>query len=122
MKRYRKKNKKAPRKNNNLTMTINDHFENIVFDWNYQTYLFIGGYGSSKSHNGYTKVILKCLEEPGRVVLAVRKYKSSMRNSSYSLCKKIIKQMNAEHLVESGLYSIHESFKMLTYLECFIQV
>lgn len=99
MKRYRKKNKKAPRKNNNLSITINDHFENIVFDWNYQTYLFIGGYGSSKSHNGYTKVILKCLEEAGRVVLAVRKYKSSMRNSSYSLCKKIIKQMNAEHLV-----------------------
>lgn len=99
MKKYRKKKKnKAPYKNN-IDLVINDHFEKVVFDWNYQTYLLIGGYGSSKSHNGYTKVILKCLEEPGRTVLAVRKYKSSMRNSSYSLCKKIIKQMNAEHLV-----------------------
>lgn len=94
-----KKRKKKPKSKGPIQLCINDHFINAVFDWTQQIYVFIGGYGSSKSDNAFTKVILKCLDEPGRVVLVVRRHKTSLRNSSYSLSKKIIKRMNAEHLV-----------------------
>lgn len=94
-----KKKSKKPKNKGITKLIINDHFINAVFDWNYQQYLFIGGYGSSKSDNAFVKLILKCLEEPGRVALVVRRHKTSLRNSSYSLSKKIIKRMNAEHLV-----------------------
>lgn len=94
-----KKRKKKRKDNGPVKLFINDHFVNAVFDWTQQIYIFIGGYGSSKSDNAFVKVILKCLDEPGRVVLVVRRHKTSLRNSSYSLSKKIIKRMKAEHLV-----------------------
>lgn len=94
-----KKKSKRPKNKGTTKLIINDHFINAVFNWDYQQYLFIGGYGSSKSDNAFVKLILKCLEEPGRVALVVRRHKTSLRNSSYSLCKKIIKRMNAEHLI-----------------------
>lgn len=114
----KRKKSKRPKSNEPVKLKINDHFIKAVFDWNYQMYLFIGGYGSSKSDNAFTKVILKCLEEPGRVVLVVRRYKSSLRNSSYSLSKKIIKRMNAEHLVtfiDSRLEAIFSNGSRIIY-------
>lgn len=96
---FRKKLKRKPNLNNPVKVSINNHFVDIVFDWSCQIYLFLGGYGSSKSDNAFLKVILKCLEEKGRVVLVVRKHKASLRNSSYSLVKRIVKRLNVEHLV-----------------------
>lgn len=95
----RKKKSKRAKSNEPTKLIINDHFLDVVFDWNSQMYLFVGGYGSSKSDNAFVKVILKCFKEAGRIVLVVRRHKTSLRNSSYSLSKKIIKRMNAEHLV-----------------------
>lgn len=90
--RYRKKKKnEVLTKPNEINVLVNDAFEDIIHDWNYETYLLIGGYGSSKSHHGFTKVILKCLEEPGRTVMVVRKTYASMKNSCFSLINKILK-------------------------------
>lgn len=114
----KRKKSKRPKSNEPVKLKINDHFIKAVFDWTQQMYLFIGGYGSSKSDNAFTKVILKCLEEPGRVVLVVRRHKTSLRNSSYSLSKKIIKRMNAEHLVtfiDSRLEAIFSNGSRIIY-------
>ena len=50
---------------------VNPRFESFLFDWDYKTYLLVGGYGSSKSYHIALKLILKCLEEK-RKVLVVR--------------------------------------------------
>ncbi len=42
---------------------VNPHFEDFIFDWNYKTYLNVGGYGSSKSYHIALKLILKLLQE-----------------------------------------------------------
>ena len=41
---------------------VNPRFEDFVFDWDYSTYLLVGGYGSSKSYHIALKIILKLLE------------------------------------------------------------
>ena len=54
-----------------INKAVNPRFEDFLFDWNYKTYLLIGGYGSSKSYHIALKLILKCLSEI-RKVLVVR--------------------------------------------------
>lgn len=91
--RHRKKKKgEVKHKPLELDILINDAFERVIYDWSTETFLLVGGYGSSKSHHGFTKIILKCLEEPGRVVMVVRKTYASMKNSCFSLINKILKQ------------------------------
>ena len=47
-------------------------FEDYVFNWDYETYLLLGGYGSGKSYHTAFKIVLKLLEER-RKALVVRK-------------------------------------------------
>lgn len=75
-----------------VTKQINPHFINYVRDWNYRTYLSIGGYGSSKSYNTAVKIILKLLEEP-RLALVMRAVYDTHRDSTFSLIKEILKDM-----------------------------
>lgn len=72
-----------------INKLINPRFEDYLFDWNYKTYLLIGGYGSSKSYNTALKLILKCMSEV-RKVLVVREVYSTLRDSCYDLLKEII--------------------------------
>ena len=46
-------------------------FEDFLFDWDYERYLLIGGYGSGKSYQVAFKIILKLLEEK-RTALVIR--------------------------------------------------
>lgn len=68
---------------------VNPRFEDYIFDWNYKTYLLVGGYGSSKSYNTALKLILRCMSEV-RKVLVVREVYSTLRDSCYDLIKEII--------------------------------
>ena len=63
---------------------VNPRFEDFVFDWDYSTYLLVGGYGSSKSYHIALKIILKLLEET-RKVLVVREVYETIRESCFSL-------------------------------------
>ena len=45
------------------TMNISPAFDNFIFDWDYETYLAIGSYGSGKSHAVVQKLILKLFYE-----------------------------------------------------------
>lgn len=71
-----------------INKKINPRFEDYLFDWNYKTYLLVGGYGSSKSYNTALKLILKCLAET-RKVLVVREVYESLRESCYDLLREI---------------------------------
>ena len=46
-----------------ITKSISGAFEDFLFNWDYETYLAIGGYGSGKSYTIAYKIILKLLEE-----------------------------------------------------------
>lgn len=72
-----------------INKVVNPRFEDYLFDWNYKTYLLVGGYGSSKSYNTALKLILKCLSEV-RKVLVVREVYSTLRESCYDLLREII--------------------------------
>ena len=77
---------------------ITPHFIKYVFDWSHEQYLLIGGYGSSKSYQTATKLILKCLQET-RKVLVVRDVYESMRESCFDLFVEILTDM---HLLASA--------------------
>lgn len=72
-----------------INKTINPRFEDFLFDWNYKTYLLIGGYGSSKSYHTALKIVLKCMSEV-RKVLVVREVYETLRDSCYDLLEEII--------------------------------
>lgn len=72
---------------------VNPRFENYIFDWDYKTYLLVGGYGSSKSYNTALKIILKCLEEK-RKVLVVREVFDTIRDSCFDLLVEILTDLH----------------------------
>lgn len=76
-----------------VTKTITPHFENLLFDWDYETYLAVGGYGSSKSYHIALKIILKCFEEK-RKVLVIREVYDTITESCYDLFSEILAEMD----------------------------
>ena len=76
----------------NIDKEVNPRFENFIFDWNYKTYLLVGGYGSSKSYHIALKMILKGYEER-RKMLVIREVYDTHRDSTFSLFKEILEDM-----------------------------
>lgn len=72
---------------------VNPRFESFIWDWDYGTYLLVGGYGSSKSYHIALKIILKCLEEK-RKVLVVREVFDTIRDSCYDLLVEILEEFD----------------------------
>ena len=46
-----------------ITKKVSPAFEDFIFNWDYEQYLLIGGYGSGKSYHIAFKIILKLLNE-----------------------------------------------------------
>lgn len=67
-------------------------FSDFMFDWYYEQYLLIGGYGSGKSYHIALKIILKLLKEK-RVCLVVRAVFDTIGESCYSLFSEILQDM-----------------------------
>ena len=72
-----------------MELIINDHFEEYLFNWDYETYLLVGGYGSSKSYNTALKIMLKCMEEK-RKVLVIREVFDTHKDSTFALFEDLI--------------------------------
>lgn len=72
---------------------VNPRFESFLFDWDYKTYLLVGGYGSSKSYHIALKLILKCLQEK-RKVLVIREVFDTIRDSCYDLLVEILDELD----------------------------
>jgi len=76
-----------------ITKEVSERFADFVFDWDYETYLLVGGYGSGKSYHAALKIILKCLEEK-RKVLVIREVYDTLTESCYDLFKEILNGMD----------------------------
>ena len=94
-----------------IDKTINDRFYDYVFNWEYETYILCGGYGSGKSYQTAFKIILKCLQEK-RTVLVIRETFSSILESCFSLFVEIISDMN---LLSYNMRNRHENKSMISY-------
>ena len=81
------------------TMRVNPHFENFIFDWDYEKYLLIGSYGSSKSHSIVQKLIIKLYEEK-RKVCVFRQVADTHKESTFDLIKQVLD--DAGLLAEEG--------------------
>lgn len=75
-----------------ITKEVAPAFEDFIFNWDYETYLLIGGYGSGKSYQIAFKIILKLLEEK-RKCLVVREVFDTIYESCYSLFWEILDDM-----------------------------
>ena len=71
---------------------VNPRFEDFIFDWDYKTYLLVGGYGSSKSYHIALKLILKLLQEK-RKALVVREVFDTIRDSCFDLLVEILEDL-----------------------------
>ena len=67
-------------------------FEDFLFNWDYERYLLIGGYGSGKSYQIGFKIILKLLEEK-RKALVIREVFDTIQDSCYDLLSEILDDM-----------------------------
>lgn len=75
-----------------ITKKVSPAFEDFIFDWDYETYLLLGGYGSGKSYHIAFKIILKLLEEK-RKALVLREVYDTIELSCYDLFKEILDDM-----------------------------
>lgn len=81
-------------------MRINPAFDNFIFDWDYETYLLIGSYGSGKSHAVVQKLILKLLEER-RKCCVIRNVYDTHKESTFDLIKQVLGDLHL--LAEEGV-------------------
>lgn len=75
-----------------ITKKVAPAFEDFLFDWYYERYLLIGGYGSGKSYHIAFKIILKLLEEK-RKCLVVREVFATLGDSCYDLLCEVLDDM-----------------------------
>lgn len=75
-----------------IAKKVSPAFEDFVFNWDYERYLLIGGYGSGKSYHIAFKIILKLLEEK-RKCLVVRQVFDTIYDSCFDLFKEILDDM-----------------------------
>lgn len=76
-----------------IMVEISERFADYVSDWDYETYLLVGAYGSSKSYNTALKIILKLLQEK-RKALIVREVYDTLKESCYDLIYEILDSMD----------------------------
>lgn len=76
-----------------VNINVSDKFVDYINDWDYVTYVVMGGYGSGKSWDTALKIILKCLEET-RTVLVCRDVYDTIRESCFSLFKDILDKLD----------------------------
>lgn len=80
-------------KNNTTEIQVAENFINYINDWDYVTYVVMGGYGSGKSWDTAFKIVLKCLKEV-RTVLVCRDVYDTIRESCFSLFKDILDKLD----------------------------
>lgn len=76
-----------------LNIEISERFATFVNDWDYETYLLLGGYGSGKSYHVAQKIVIKLLMEK-RNALVVRNVFQTIKDSCFSLIKEVIEDMD----------------------------
>lgn len=76
-----------------IVKEVADRFGDFVFDWFYEKYLLVGGYGSGKSYHIALKIILKLFEEK-RKALVIREVYDTLTESCYDLFKEILLDMD----------------------------
>lgn len=77
----------------NITKEVSPAFFEFMTDWDYKTYLCVGGYGSGKSYHIAFKIILKLLSEK-RKALVVREVYDTLFESCYDLFVEILTDMD----------------------------
>lgn len=82
------------------TMSISPAFDNFIFDWDYETYLSIGSYGSGKSHAIVQKIIIKLFEEKRKACI-FRDVYDTHKESTFDLIKQVLEDMGL--LAENGV-------------------
>lgn len=83
---------------------VNPHFEDFIFNWDYKTYVLVGGYGSSKSYHIALKILLKLLQEK-RTALVVREVYDTIRTSCFALFKELCDDMGIDGVLVTFLNS-----------------
>ena len=73
-------------------MNISPAFDNFIFDWDYETYLAIGSYGSGKSHAIVQKILLKLFSEKRKACI-FRDVYDTHKESTFDLIKQILDDM-----------------------------
>lgn len=81
------------------TMNVSPAFDDFIFDWFYETYLVLGGYGSGKSHGVVQKLVIKLYEEK-RKACVVRQVYETHKESTFDLIKQVLDDMGL--LAEEG--------------------
>lgn len=96
-----------------ITKKVSPAFEDFIFNWDYETYLLLGGYGSGKSYHTAFKIVLKLLEEK-RKCLVVRQVYDTIQESCYDLFCEILDDMG---LLTSSPYEYRKNRNLVLALK-----
>lgn len=90
-----------------INLKVSKRFVSFVQDWDYETYLCIGGYGSGKSYAVAQKLILKLMQEK-RKALVVRDVFATMKDSCFDLLKTVVEKMG----LSDQIISVHSPMEI----------
>lgn len=96
-----------------ITKKVSPAFEDFIFNWDYETYLLLGGYGSGKSYHTAFKIILKLLEEKRKCLVARQVY-DTIQESCYDLFCEILGDMG---LLTSSPYEYRKNRNLVLALK-----
>lgn len=85
-------------------------YDEFIFDWDYEQYLLLGGYGSGKSYHIALKIILKLFQEK-RKCLIVREVYDTLKDSCFALICDILQDMGL--LTDDRFSRVDRHFKVL---------
>ena len=92
-----------------VQVILNDHFYDLIDDWEQKFYFLVGGYGSSKSYHVALKVMKKLFQEK-RTALVVREVFGTLRDSCFSLLKEVAESMGVYDTLKFSTSPLHISF------------
>lgn len=81
-------------------MKVSPAFDDFIFDWDYETYLSIGSYGSGKSHAIVQKILIKLYTEKRKACI-FRDVYDTHKESTFDLFKQVLEDMGL--LADNGV-------------------
>lgn len=97
---------KIPNRNILNPDKFNDWIFNVIDDYSHRFEIYYGGAGSGKSYGAISKIILKAIANPRRILI-IRKVEATIKHSIFNLTINILKEISAQTHISYNISNLH---------------
>lgn len=97
---------KIPNRNTLNPDKFNDWIFKIIDDYSHRFEIYYGGAGSGKSYAAISKMVLKAIANPRRILI-VRKVEATIKHSIFNLTINVLKEISQQVNISYNISSLH---------------